>query len=76
MHLCDALRQLPSQARSMSGLDPGRRAGHEEALNALVPEAPDHSESVAPRAASAAPQSLPLLGFGLASIGVARRKRA
>jgi hypothetical protein len=28
-----------SQARGMSGLDPGTRAGLEEALNAFVPEA-------------------------------------
>ena len=40
-------RQLPSQARGMSGLDPGTRAGLEEALNALVPEASIHSEIVA-----------------------------
>ncbi len=40
-------RQLPSQARGMSRLDPGTRARLEEALNALVPEALNHSESVA-----------------------------
>ena len=40
-------RQLPSQARGMRGLDPGTRAGLEEALNALVPEASDHYEIVA-----------------------------
>jgi hypothetical protein len=28
----------------MSGLDPGTRAGLEEALNALVPEASDHPD--------------------------------
>jgi hypothetical protein len=31
----------------MSGLDPGTRAGLEEALNALVPEASNHPEIVA-----------------------------
>ena len=31
----------------MSGLDPGTRAGLEEALNALVPEASNHSWNVA-----------------------------
>ena len=35
-------RQLPSQARGMSNLDPGTRAGLAEALNALVPEASNH----------------------------------
>jgi hypothetical protein len=29
----------------MSGLDPGARAGLEEALNALVPEASNHSKN-------------------------------
>ena len=31
----------------MSGMDPGTRAGLEESLNALVPEASDHLGSVA-----------------------------
>ena len=31
----------------MSGLDPGKRAGFEEALNALVPETPNHVSIVA-----------------------------
>ena len=44
-------RQLQSQARGMSGLDPGARAGLEEALNALVPEASNHSKIVARGAA-------------------------
>jgi hypothetical protein len=35
---------LPSQAWGMSRLDPGTRAGFEEALNALVPEASDHKK--------------------------------
>ena len=40
-------RQLPSQARGMSRLDPGTRAGLEEALNAFVSEASDHAPIVA-----------------------------
>ena len=40
-------RQLPSQARGMGGLDPGTRAGLEEAFNALAPEALNHPEFVA-----------------------------
>jgi hypothetical protein len=31
----------------MSGLDPGARAGFKEALNALMPEASDHSKILA-----------------------------
>ena len=38
---------LPSQARGMSGLNSGTRAGLEEALHALVPEASEHSHIVA-----------------------------
>ena len=55
-------RQLPSQARGMSGLDPGTRAGLEEALNALVPEASNHLEIVA-RSATRSKCSSNLLGF-------------
>jgi hypothetical protein len=40
-------RQLPSQVPGMSGLDPGTRAGLEEALKAPVPAASDYSNIVA-----------------------------
>ena len=53
-------RQLPSQARGMSGLDPGTRAGLEEALNALVPEASDHPDIVARSATRSKCSSNPL----------------
>ena len=53
-------RQLPSQARGMSGLDPGTRAGLEEALNALVPEASNHTEIVARSATRSKSSSNPL----------------
>ena len=39
--------QLPGQARSVCGLDPGAGTGSEEALNAFVPEASDHEIIVA-----------------------------
>ncbi len=55
-------RQLPSQARGMSGLDPGARAGLEEALNALVPEASNHSKIVARGATRSKWSSSPLGG--------------
>jgi len=44
----------------MSGLDPGTRAGLEEALNALVPEASNHPEIVARRATRSKFGSSPL----------------
>jgi hypothetical protein len=53
-------RQLPSQARGMSKLDPGTRAGLEEALNALVPEASNHSKIVARGATRSKWSSSPL----------------
>ena len=58
-------RQLPSQARGMSGLDPGARAGLEEALNALVPEASNHSKIVARGATRSKWGSSPLGGESL-----------
>jgi len=53
-------RQLPSQARGMSKLDPGTRAGLEEALNALVPEASNHFKIVARGATRSKWSSSPL----------------
>ena len=44
----------------MSGLDPGPRAGLEEALNALVPEASNHFEIVARSATRSKCSSNPL----------------
>ena len=58
-------RQLPSQARGMSGLDLGTRAGLEEALNALVPEASNHSKIVARGATRSKWSSSPLGGESL-----------
>jgi len=44
----------------MSGLDPGTEAGLEETLNALVPEASNHSEIVARSATRSKCSSNPL----------------
>jgi hypothetical protein len=49
----------------MSGLDPGARAGLEEALNALVPEASNHSKIVARGATRSKWSSSPLGGESL-----------
>ena len=59
---CVQRRQLPSQARGMSGLDPATRAGLEEALNALVPEASNHPAIVAHSATRSKCSSIPMGG--------------